>query len=114
MSADRLEKAKALLARLVAFDSVSDQSNLPVIAFVEEHLASQGVAAHVDDANRFDPRLGLLDQSGRTLLRPEKSPMTAATRSPTPAPSGTTLREPLALSCLCYTTDRSNDPPGQC
>ena len=45
MSADRLEKAKALLARLVAFDSVSDRSNLPVIAFVEERLASHGVAA---------------------------------------------------------------------
>ena len=45
MSPDRLEKAKALLARLVAFDSVSDRSNLPVIAFVEERLASHGVAA---------------------------------------------------------------------
>ena len=44
MSADRLEKAKALLARLVAFDSVSDRSNLPVIGFVEECLASHGVA----------------------------------------------------------------------
>ena len=28
MSADHLEKAKALLARVVAFDSVSDRSNL--------------------------------------------------------------------------------------
>ncbi len=44
MNADRLEKAKALLARLVAFDSVSDRSNLPVIGFVEECLASHGVA----------------------------------------------------------------------
>src|SRR5271167_2719838 len=44
MDADRLEKAKALLARLVAFDSVSDRSNLPVIGFVEECLASHGVA----------------------------------------------------------------------
>jgi len=45
MSADRLAKAKALLARLVAFDSVSDRSNLPVIDFVEDYLASRGVAA---------------------------------------------------------------------
>jgi hypothetical protein len=31
----RLAEAKALLARLIAFDSVSDSSNLPVIDFVE-------------------------------------------------------------------------------
>ncbi len=45
MSAERLAKAKALLARLIAFDSVSDRSNLPVIGFVEDTLASHGVAA---------------------------------------------------------------------
>ncbi len=45
MSAERLAKAKALLARLVAFDSVSDSSNLPVVAFVEDFLASHGVSA---------------------------------------------------------------------
>jgi acetylornithine deacetylase len=45
MSGDRLEKAKTLLARLVAFDSVSDCSNLPIIDFVEDYLAAQGVAA---------------------------------------------------------------------
>ncbi len=44
MSGERLAKAKALLARLVAFDSVSDCSNLPVIDFVEDYLASHGVA----------------------------------------------------------------------
>ncbi len=43
MSAERLAEAKALLARLVAFDSVSDSSNLPVVAFVENYLASHGV-----------------------------------------------------------------------
>jgi len=42
MSADRLESAKDLLARLVAFDSVSDRSNLPVVAFVESYLESLG------------------------------------------------------------------------
>ncbi len=45
MSADRLARAKALLARLVAFDSVSDLSNLPVIDFVDAYLRSHGVAA---------------------------------------------------------------------
>ena len=44
MSADHLAKAKSLLARLVAFDSVSDKSNLPIIDFVEDYLASRGVA----------------------------------------------------------------------
>jgi acetylornithine deacetylase len=45
MSGARLETAKALLARLVAFDSVSAASNLPVIDFIEDYLASHGVAA---------------------------------------------------------------------
>ncbi|HME86631.1 MAG TPA: acetylornithine deacetylase [Roseiarcus sp.] len=44
MSGERLETAKALLARLVAFDSVSDKSNLPVIDFVEDYLKAHGVA----------------------------------------------------------------------
>jgi acetylornithine deacetylase len=43
MSQTRLATAKALLARLIAFDSVSDRSNLPLIAFVEDYLASHGV-----------------------------------------------------------------------
>jgi len=41
----RLAEAKALLARLVAFNSVSDKSNLPVIDFVESYLAAHGLAA---------------------------------------------------------------------
>jgi acetylornithine deacetylase len=45
MSADHLARAKALLARLIAFDSVSDRSNLPLVDFVEDHLAAHGVAA---------------------------------------------------------------------
>jgi acetylornithine deacetylase len=39
----RLAEAKALLARLIAFDSVSDTSNLPLIEFVEAYLRSHGV-----------------------------------------------------------------------
>ncbi len=45
MSADRLSRAKALLARLIAFDSVSDRSNFPVVDFLEDYLAEHGVAA---------------------------------------------------------------------
>ncbi len=44
MSADRLASAKDLLARLVAIDSVSDRSNLPVVDFVESYLATLGVS----------------------------------------------------------------------
>src|SRR5580700_27918 len=39
----RLAEAKALLARLVAIDSVSDGSNLPVVDFVEGYLRSHGL-----------------------------------------------------------------------
>jgi acetylornithine deacetylase len=39
----RLDEAKALLARLIAFDSVSDSSNLPVIGFVEGYLRGHGL-----------------------------------------------------------------------
>ncbi len=38
-----LAEAKALLARLIAFDSVSDSSNLPVIDFVEGYLGGHGI-----------------------------------------------------------------------
>ena len=45
MSKNPLATAKALLRRLIAFESVSDRSNLPLIAFVEDYLASLGVAS---------------------------------------------------------------------
>ena len=32
-------RAKAILARLIAFDSVSDRSNLPAVDYVEDYLA---------------------------------------------------------------------------
>ena len=41
----RLAEAKALLARLIAFDSVSDSSNLPVIDFVEGYLRGHGLGS---------------------------------------------------------------------
>jgi len=43
MSVDLEARAKAILARLVAFDSVSDRSNLPLVDFVEEYLRGLGV-----------------------------------------------------------------------
>ncbi|MCB1367144.1 MAG: acetylornithine deacetylase [Rhodobacteraceae bacterium] len=38
--------AREMLERLVAFPSVSRDSNLPIIDFIEEYLASHGVVAH--------------------------------------------------------------------
>jgi acetylornithine deacetylase len=43
--AGRLAEAKALLKRLIAIDSVSDASNLPVIDFVEGYLRAHGLEA---------------------------------------------------------------------
>ncbi len=63
MSAERLETAKALLARLVAFDSVSDKSNLPVIDFVEDYLKAHGVAAR-RAPNAFGDKAAILATIG--------------------------------------------------
>ena len=41
----RLAEAKALLERLIAIDSVSDASNLPVVEFVEGYLRSHRLQA---------------------------------------------------------------------
>ena len=41
----RLAEAKAVMARLIAIDSVSDASNLPVVDFVEAYLDSHGLKA---------------------------------------------------------------------
>ena len=40
---DRLAEAKALLKRLIAFESVSDASNLPLVEFVEAYLEGHGL-----------------------------------------------------------------------
>ena len=39
----RLAEAKAVLARLIAFDSVSESSNVPVVDFVEGYLGAHGL-----------------------------------------------------------------------
>ncbi len=43
MNADRLADAKTLLGRLVAFETVSDRSNLALVDFVEDYLRRLGV-----------------------------------------------------------------------
>lgn len=50
----RAVRIKGLLADLVAFDTVSDRSNLPLIAYIEEYLASFGIAGQriVDDTGQ--------------------------------------------------------------
>ncbi len=43
MSVDPIARAKALLARLIAFNTISDRSNLPLIDFVEDYFLELGV-----------------------------------------------------------------------
>ncbi len=43
MNSETLGNAKALLAQLIGFDSISDRSNLPLIDFVANYLRSLGV-----------------------------------------------------------------------
>ncbi|WP_407169840.1 acetylornithine deacetylase [Bradyrhizobium sp. ORS 111] len=45
MPSQRPDRIRKLLADLVAFDTVSDRSNLPLIAHIESYLASLGVSA---------------------------------------------------------------------
>ncbi|MGY8685950.1 acetylornithine deacetylase [Bradyrhizobium sp. UFLA05-153] len=44
MPGQRPDRIRKLLADLVAFDTVSDRSNLPLIAYIESYLASFGVS----------------------------------------------------------------------
>jgi acetylornithine deacetylase len=43
MSVDPIASAKALLGRLIAFNTISDRSNLPLIEFVEDYFRALGV-----------------------------------------------------------------------
>jgi acetylornithine deacetylase len=45
-NASNLENARAILGRLIAFDTTSALSNLALIEWVEEYLASHGVTSH--------------------------------------------------------------------
>jgi acetylornithine deacetylase len=54
MQSQRPDRIRKLLADLVAFDTVSDRSNLALIAYIESYLASLGAAAQriVDDTGQ--------------------------------------------------------------
>ena len=43
MTDQRAERIRGLLSDLIAFDTVSDRSNLPLIAYIESYLASFGI-----------------------------------------------------------------------
>jgi acetylornithine deacetylase len=45
MPDQRAERVRQLLTDLVAFDTVSDRSNLPLIAYIEQYLTPFGIAA---------------------------------------------------------------------
>jgi acetylornithine deacetylase len=45
MPHQRAERIRELLANLIAFDTVSDRSNLPLISYIEQYLASFGIGA---------------------------------------------------------------------
>src|SRR5260221_5917357 len=50
----RAERIRKLLADLIAFDTVSDRSNLPLIAYIEKYLASFGITGRriLDDTGQ--------------------------------------------------------------
>ena len=50
----RAERIRKLLADLIAFDTVSDRSNLPLIAYIEKYLASFGITGRriLDDSGQ--------------------------------------------------------------
>jgi len=54
MSNQRTELIKKLLADLVAFDTVSDRTNLPLIDYIEKYLASFNIIGRriVDDTGQ--------------------------------------------------------------
>ncbi|MBR0753449.1 acetylornithine deacetylase [Bradyrhizobium jicamae] len=54
MQSPRPDRIRKLLADLIAFDTVSDRSNLPLIAHIESYLASFGVSGEriVDDTGQ--------------------------------------------------------------
>jgi len=54
MADDRAQRIRQLLADLVGFNTVSDRSNLPLIAYIETYLASFGISGRrlVDDTGQ--------------------------------------------------------------
>jgi acetylornithine deacetylase len=54
MPTQRAERIKGLLADLIAFDTISDRTNLPLIAYIEKYLGSFGITGRrvVDDTGQ--------------------------------------------------------------
>ncbi|MGY3489619.1 acetylornithine deacetylase/succinyl-diaminopimelate desuccinylase-like protein [Bradyrhizobium sp. USDA 4011] len=72
MQHQRPDRIRKLLADLVAFDTISDRSNLPLIDYIERYLASLGVSGQriVDDTGRKSSlwvTIGPEDKAGLVL-----------------------------------------------
>ncbi|ERF85065.1 acetylornithine deacetylase [Bradyrhizobium viridifuturi] len=72
MQNQRPDRIRKLLADLVAFDTVSDRSNLPLIDYIERYLASLGVSGQriVDDTGQKSSlwvTIGPQDKAGLVL-----------------------------------------------
>ena len=54
MPTQRTERIKGLLADLIAFDTISDRTNLPLIAYIEKYLETFGITGRrvVDDTGQ--------------------------------------------------------------
>jgi acetylornithine deacetylase len=72
MTSQRSDRIRNLLADLVAFDTVSDRSNLSLIAYIETYLASLGISGQriVDETGRKASlwvTIGPADRAGLVL-----------------------------------------------
>jgi acetylornithine deacetylase len=72
MQHQRPDRIRKLLGELVAFDTVSDRSNLPLIGYIEKYLASLGVSGQriVDDTGQKSSlwvTIGPEDKAGLVL-----------------------------------------------
>jgi acetylornithine deacetylase len=72
MQHQRPDRIRKLLGELVAFDTVSDRSNLPLIGYIEKYLASLGVSGQriVDDTGKKSSlwvTIGPEDKAGLVL-----------------------------------------------
>ena len=85
-----LATAKELLARLVAFDTTSHKTNIPLIEFVEAYLAKHGIASRrVPTADGL--KSSLFATIGDATRAASRSPATP-TSCPWPARPGTPTR----------------------
>ena len=74
MSDEIKARAIALLERLMAFDTESDKSNLPLIDFVQDYLRGEGVPA-LRAPNAAGDKAALLATIGRPSREGSSSPV---------------------------------------